>query len=280
MEKPNFLGIGGVKCGSTWLAECLRDHPQIFVSSPKELNYFGKKDENTPLEWYLSHFVGSGGYKAVGEFSPGYLMRPSACARIREELGRIKTIVILRNPVDQFLSHVKMYVKNGHFPPVEAFDMDALDRVTAEKHALLTHGKSHDSLEKCLDLFGEENVFVLINEESRKDPKRAVASVYRYLEVDEQFVPYSLNKKVSPGIIPRFQFLETLRRSVYAYLAERNPEAINKIKRMGIAELYRKINNRGDFEVATEALDYLSDYYREDVLKLERLLERDLSCWK
>ena len=38
MDKPNFLGVGGVKCGSTWLAECLRDHPQFFLSSPKELS--------------------------------------------------------------------------------------------------------------------------------------------------------------------------------------------------------------------------------------------------
>jgi hypothetical protein len=26
-------------------------------------------------------------------------------------------------------------------------------------------------------------------------------------------------------------------------------------------------------------LEYLSDYYRDDILKLEKLLGRDLTCW-
>jgi len=279
MEKPNFLGIGGVKCGSTWLSECLRDHPQIFLSSPKELNYFGKKCKDTPLEWYLSNFEGSEGFKAVGEFSPGYLMRPSACERIRHELGRIKTIVILRNPARQFVSHFKMDLRSGRFSEIDRLDMNALGHIAAEKEALLTHGKCHDNLKKCFGLFGEENVFVLINEEARKNPKEAIESVYDYLGVDREFVPYSLTRTVSPGIIPRYQFLETFRRGTYRYLAQRNPAAINRIKKIGIAELYRKLNNKGDITVSKEVFEYLSDYYREDVMKLERLLGKDLSCW-
>ena len=279
MEKPNFLGVGGVKCGSTWLAECLRDHPEIFVSSPKELDYFGKKYEDTPIEWYLSHFEGSEGFKAVGEFSPNYLMHHSACERIKGELGAIKTIVILRNPVYQFVSHVKMYVKNGHFPGMGELDKAALDQIAAEKPFLLTHGKCHDNLKQCLDLFGAENVFVLINEESKQNSKQAMESVYGFLGVDRDFVPYSLNKKVSPGIIPRFQFLETFRRGVYVFLSKRNPEAINKIRKLGIAEFYRRINNRGDLTISDEVLESLSEYYREDILKLEKLLGKDLRIW-
>jgi hypothetical protein len=37
---PTFLGIGAPKCGTTWLAECLREHPQVFVPEVKEVVYF------------------------------------------------------------------------------------------------------------------------------------------------------------------------------------------------------------------------------------------------
>lgn len=279
MGKPNFLGVGGVKCGSTWLSECLRDHPQIFLSSPKELSYFGGKFADRSMEWYLSHFEGSDGFKAVGEYSPGYLMHAGTPERIRDSLGIIRTIVILRNPVTQFVSHFKMWVKNGRFPRTDQLDMTVLDRVATDKLSLLTHGKCHDNLENFIDIFGRDNVFVLINEESRKDPHRAIESVYGYLGVDTEFVPYSLTRRVSPGIIPRFQFLETFRRGVYLYLAENRPGAIDRIRKAGIAELYRKVNNRGDMGVSSEVLEYLSDYYRDDILKLEKLLGRDLTCW-
>jgi hypothetical protein len=279
MQRPNFLGVGGVKCGSTWLSECLRDHPQIFLSSPKELSYFGGKFADRSIDWYLSHFEGSEGFKAVGEFSPGYLMHAGTAERIRDSLGIIRTIVILRDPVRQFVSHFKMWVKNGRFARTDQLDMTVLDRVATEKLSLLTHGKCHDNLKKYFEVFGEDNVFVLINEEARKDPRRALASVYGYLGVDTEFEPYSLTRSVSPGIIPRFQFLEKFRRNVYLYLAENRPGAIDRIRKAGVAELYRKLNNRGDIGVSSEVLEYLSDYYREDVLKLEKLLDRDLTCW-
>lgn len=40
--RPDFIGIGAQKCATTWLALCLRQHPQIFMASPKELKYFNE----------------------------------------------------------------------------------------------------------------------------------------------------------------------------------------------------------------------------------------------
>ena len=37
---PTFLGIGAPKCGTTWLAECLREHPQVVVPEVKEVVHF------------------------------------------------------------------------------------------------------------------------------------------------------------------------------------------------------------------------------------------------
>ena len=43
--KPNFLGIGAPKCGTTWLSEVLRKHPEIFVAHGKELVYFASEKQ-------------------------------------------------------------------------------------------------------------------------------------------------------------------------------------------------------------------------------------------
>jgi Sulfotransferase family len=39
---PNFLGIGGTRCGSTWLHFNLRKHPDVWLPPIKELHYFDR----------------------------------------------------------------------------------------------------------------------------------------------------------------------------------------------------------------------------------------------
>lgn len=39
---PDFLGIGGARCGSTWLYTNLKAHPEIWLPPRKELHYFDR----------------------------------------------------------------------------------------------------------------------------------------------------------------------------------------------------------------------------------------------
>ena len=68
-SKPTFVGVGGMKCASTWVSECLREHPQVLLSKPKETAYFLTR---TGIDDYLRFFEGHPGqrYAAVGEFTP------------------------------------------------------------------------------------------------------------------------------------------------------------------------------------------------------------------
>ena len=36
MILPNFIGIGAPKSGTTWLAKCLGEHPDVFMAPVKE----------------------------------------------------------------------------------------------------------------------------------------------------------------------------------------------------------------------------------------------------
>src|SRR5438874_10569218 len=43
MTLPNFLIIGSAKCGTTSLYSYLQQHPQVFMSIPKEPTFFGNE---------------------------------------------------------------------------------------------------------------------------------------------------------------------------------------------------------------------------------------------
>ena len=77
--KIDFIGIGAAKAGSTWVADNLRRHPDIFIPKKKELNYFCKTELATrvpnyrykkPLSWYHAFFTDAGPGQVKGEISP------------------------------------------------------------------------------------------------------------------------------------------------------------------------------------------------------------------
>src|SRR5205085_1072 len=71
--KPNFLIAGAGKAGTTSLHDYLGQHPDIFMSSFKEPNYFVPDYGYNDWEKYLSLFRGARSEEAIGESSTGYL---------------------------------------------------------------------------------------------------------------------------------------------------------------------------------------------------------------
>ena len=106
---PNFLIVGAAKSGTTSLYEYLRQHPAVFMPKWKELSFF-IGDHFGPLhkvkrpEYYRKVFDKVQNESAVGEASTSYLYDESAPKKIKEGLGLINIIIILRNPVEMSYS--------------------------------------------------------------------------------------------------------------------------------------------------------------------------------
>lgn len=123
--RPDFLFIGGAKCGSTSFAIYLDAHPQICIRGPKEPNFWswGKYRKE-----YQDFFVNESPIgrpeiedRLSGEFSTSYLLHPLAPRRIYAALPQVKIILMLRNPVDRAYSHFMMSQSHG-FEPDCSFD--------------------------------------------------------------------------------------------------------------------------------------------------------------
>ena len=102
--KPNFIGIGAQKCASTWVYKVLQDHPQAYVSEPKELNFFSYY-YNHGFQWYERFFENTRDRIAVGEISPSYFNASAAPYRVCQYNSNMRVIVTLRDPVERAYSH-------------------------------------------------------------------------------------------------------------------------------------------------------------------------------
>src|ERR1051325_1190747 len=92
MILPTFIGIGAPKAGTTWLAKCLGEHPDVFMAAVKETEFFKFADCEDRLEQYSSHFSSANGAHAVGEFSVRYLSFAGVPERIKRVLPHAKLI--------------------------------------------------------------------------------------------------------------------------------------------------------------------------------------------
>jgi hypothetical protein len=104
----NAVIIGVEKAGTTSLFRALSAHPEVAPALVKETRYFqpvmyGAALE--PLEEYEQYFAEAGDRPVRLEASPRYFYGGQQLgAVLRDTLGDVKVIVVLREPVSRFLS--------------------------------------------------------------------------------------------------------------------------------------------------------------------------------
>jgi len=110
-EVGAFL-LGAPKCGTTWLAEVLTQHPEICVSNPKEPNIvashkgtFGRDDSEPDWADYANCFNGDG---LRIDCSVHAMACPIAPSRVANNWPNARLIICLREPVSRTVSHWNM----------------------------------------------------------------------------------------------------------------------------------------------------------------------------
>jgi hypothetical protein len=278
--------IGVAKAGTTSFFRYLDQHPQIFVCDIKATNYFGYEDardwkwteegdapllQNFPvrtLEQYEAIFSKATDEIAVGEVSPQYFRCPNAARRIYEYAPNVKLVLSLRNPADRAFSGFMMRTRRGE--AVKGFYEELTSHSSHVKE-----GFYYQRLKRYLDLFPREQIKTYIFEEFKKNAAETILDLYRFLGVDTSFVP-DTSVKYNPGAVPKFRLLNKL---FY------HPRLINATKAVvpesvqGMLKQVREFNLTVTPKMPPDLRSKLLGIYREDIIRLEELLGRDLSIW-
>lgn len=293
---PTFLIIGAARSGTTALYVYLKEHPDVFMSENKEANFFAYENEQlsctgpgadyinnsvTRLVDYQRQFEGVVGETAIGEASPLYLYSAKAAKRIRHHLPDVKLIAILRNPIDQAFSHF-LYAKRQMLEPLDDFTA-ALDAQAERKEKcwqpLFQYSefpRYHQQLARYYAVFPENQIKLYLYEELVEDSSSVVADIYSYIGVDPGYVP-DFSYRPNTGGVPRNRFLQNL---------VMQPHLITRVAGWLIPEKVKRrirdaVSDRNLFKppCPEDARDRLKRELREDILKLQNLLKRDLSAW-
>ncbi|MFH1842206.1 MAG: sulfotransferase [bacterium] len=281
---PNFFIIGAAKAGTTALYHYLHEHPDVFMSPIKETNYFAYEGEGKQYHYlgprsrpqfpvtdpaeYQDLFANAGDAAAVGEASPLYLESPVAAARIQAEIPDARIVVSLRNPADRAFSGYLMHVRASR----AKWDLE--NAFPTEAHYVQV-GFYHARLQRYFDRFPAERIKVLLFEDLRRDSAAVMRELYSFLGVDPSFTP-AVAARHNVGGYPRRRFLHGLLS---------NTGLRNKLEPMTPSWLIRRLEQlrRRNYQAPppfpAAVRSRLLETYREDIVRLQELIGRDLSGW-
>lgn len=289
MKLPNFLIIGVQKAGTTSIYNYLKQHPEIYMSPVKETNFLAKDWDAMPpeemaesqintLEKYVQLFAGVKDEIAIGEVSPNYLLHYQAsCRNIVRYVPDVKMIAILRDPAERAYSDYIMRVRDAREP------RSLLEQIKYSSHKsdVLLKGFYYTPLKYYLDQFGWEKIKIYLYEDLCQDPITMMQDIYRFLGVDDTFLP-DTSKKAQVGAVPKVKFWNDL-------LQQRNPLRLTVgllLKpllpvslRQNIRSRLIKINLENKRNLSPQERKELVELYREDIGNLQELIQRDLSQW-
>ncbi|MDP9250933.1 MAG: sulfotransferase domain-containing protein [Chloroflexota bacterium] len=207
---PDFLILGGQRCGSTTLYSMMAGHPQVMEASHKEPHFFDNNHHRGedfyrrlfPLElhrrareWRLGTGV------VTGEATTYYLPHPAVPERVAAALPDVRLIAILRDPVDRAHSHFQLSVREGREPlSFERALESERERIAGEEQRLLsdpayrgvahrfhsyqTRGLYLEQLERWWNLFPEHRLLVLRSEDMFADPRAVYDRVAGFLGLE------------------------------------------------------------------------------------------------
>lgn len=205
---PDFLILGGQRCGTTSLHRQLMRCPGLALAPAKEVHYFDLQ-YGRGSDWYRAHFPLAirrhlaermfGSPLLIGETTPYYLFHPCVPERVRQELPEARLIVMLRNPVDRAYSHYHHVVRyRCEDAPTFAEALDREERrlegeetrllmnadyrsVSHCHHSYLARGIYVRQLRAWHRFFPREQILVLRSEDLFSSPETTLARILEFV---------------------------------------------------------------------------------------------------
>jgi len=285
---PNFLIVGTAKAGTTSLYYYLKRHPEVYMSPVKEPLFFicNCYDSNIvkTFEEYSNLFSRVKNETAIGEASAAYLYHyKEAIPKIKSILGKVKIIIILRNPVDRAFSNYMHHVRDGKeslaFEDALKNETDRIKDNWLSSWHYTQFGFYYKQVKAYFENFS--NVGVWLFDDLKNDPARMMSDIYRFLGVDSSFKNEFLGIRYNATGVAKNKLIHHI-------LAQPNPvkslakkllqAAVGEDRKMAISQKLRsQLYVKKDMR--SETRRRLIDVFRQDVVSLEKLIGRDLSHW-
>ncbi|MEO0984955.1 MAG: sulfotransferase [Cyanobacteria bacterium J06639_14] len=272
MNKPDFMIIGAMKCATTTLHDQLAQQPGIFMSEPKEPNFFSDDEQyNKGLEWYRSLFKAAVKGDLCGESSTHYTKiptYPNTLDRIKQHAPDAKFIYVMRHPIERLVSQ---YIHEWSQRTVSRDINEAIKTF----QPLTQYSQYSMQIRPYLEAFGSNKVLPIFSENLRHHPQRELERVCRFIgySAKSQWQEFAGHQHVSA---------ERLRESAWRDALVEQP-ALRFLRRTLVPKKARtwvrgfwQMKERP--QLTADSQQYLEQLFDEDLFALSQWLGLELTC--
>lgn len=279
-QLPNFIIIGGLKCGTTSIHHYLGLHPEIQMSKPKELNFFvTEQNWDLGLDWYASRFDDR--FPVRGESSPHYTNLPrfgGAAERIREHCPDARLLYMVRDPIKRILSHWVHATGAG-------YETRSLEATLADPESgYVRRSQYWMQLQPYLKLFPHEQIAVIAQEELQREREATMRRAFEFAGVDAGFTSEQFDReweKSAAKSSDRYQFMEKLIKLPGFRSFDKNfdrlPESMRWLVEKVVHDPDKPPAPKPDLPPELEAK--LRGYFRDDAPKVQEFAGRQFPGW-
>ena len=297
---PNSFIVGAAKGATTSLYFYLKQHPEIYMSPVKEPKFFSvpankfphkgpgdeEVDKTVIKTWgeYLALFNNVKKEKAIGEASADYLyFHETVAPLIKEKIPAARIIIILRNPVERafsaYLHLLRDKRENLSFEKALEFEKERKHNNYEFIWFYKDVGFYSNQVATYIKFFGRERVEICLYEEFKEKPLKVIKEIFSFLNVDPNFTP-DISHAYNISKIP-------ISRIVNDILTDYNhplklilrPVLLNILGKKRLERLVNYFKEKNLLKIKPYTKKYLIKLYEPDILKLQDLINKDLSFW-
>lgn len=302
MKKVDFFCIGAQKAGTTLLHDILVQHQDIYLPPKKEAHFFDVNERYLKgLDYYFETFFKTySNEKFIGNINPNLQIENRSLDRIIECFGvDVKIIFLLRNPVKRAYSHYLMSKKRGFedLSFLEALKRESKRIHNPKKHkdyesqeighfeknhfGYIQRGLYSEKIEYLYSKFSKENIKIVLFENLVSKKEDTISDILDFLNIEDN-TSLNLDIKSNPAQKARFvllskflnnssQFKDFFKSLIPFFLREKTRIVLNKMN--------LKTLNSDEKRISLEEYNITSEYFKNDIIKLEKFIELN-DLWK
>ena len=282
---PNLMIPGAQRSGTSYMHKLLSQHPDIYGATVKEVHYFDKYTDKGRA-WYESHYAKAGDTAYRLDSTPEYMIKPGIANQIKDLVGEdVKFIFMLRNPVDRLYSTYTCFAAGEKSPSFDRYTKkmsetgEWVSAINSDNFSV-RRGLYHNLISKFTQIFPAENIYYVIFEEFIKNPSKIIDDIFNFLGL-EGCDNIDFNKHTNQSLITKRHSIFKLDAKFMHFYRDISRK-ITPSQKSFLKKIRRRVLGLKAAEIPPINPDTAAElmaFYRDDILKLEKLTDRSLSVW-
>ncbi|HPF78362.1 MAG TPA: sulfotransferase [Alphaproteobacteria bacterium] len=274
---PFGLLMGPQRAGTTWVDRYLRSRGDVCLPEEVKEVFFFDRNFQRGSDFYKSHFKLSDQDKLAIEITATSFDHPEAAKRVEEVFGRdVKLVCPLRHPITRSYSLYLHYLRYGL---VKGTLQDAIEQVPQ----ILDSSRYTEHLSKWFDIFGQDNITLIYQEELESDQLSFVKKLCDGLGLDFVEPSEEVQGRYNITTFSKFGFLAFLSQQVADFLRYyRLYFIINFAKSIGVKKLIfgKERPDAKKDNIPEEDLIFLKEKIGVEADKFEKFIGQKVLFWQ